>query len=89
MVESAMGLNIKNPKLEADIRELAALTGESLTEAVAVAVLERRARVGRPELTEAEYAAKLREIQDSLKDFPKEYRTSNHDDMYDEHGLPK
>ena len=40
-----MGLNIKNPKLEAEIRELAALTGETLTEAIAAAVRERRQKI--------------------------------------------
>ena len=88
MVECSMGLNIKNPTLEAEIRELAALTGESLTEAIAVAVRERRGRVGKAELTDAEYAAKLQEIQDSIN-LPPGYRTSNHDDLYDEHGLPR
>ena len=89
MVECSMGLNIKNPTLEAEIRELAALTGESLTEAIAIAVRERRGRVGKPKLTDEEKLAKLREIQERLKDFPEEFRTSNLDDLYDEHGLPR
>ena len=84
-----MGLNIKHPALEAEIRELAALTGESLTEAIAAAVRERRQRLGRPELTPAEKLAKLKTIQESLRDFPEQYRTSNLDDLYDEHGLPR
>ncbi len=83
-----MGLNIKHPALEAEIRELAALTGESLTEAIAASVRERRQRLGRPELTDEQWRAKLTEIQDSV-DLPAEYRTSNHDDLYDEHGLPR
>jgi antitoxin VapB len=89
MVEFAMGLNIKNPALEAEIRELAAIAGESLTEAIAKAVRERRERLGKPKLTPEEKLSRLREIQASLRDFPAEYRTSNHDDLYDEHGLPR
>ena len=83
-----MGLNIKNPALEAEIRELAALTGESLTGAIAKAVRERRQRLGKPPLTNDEKLARLRAIQDKIK-LPPEYRTSNHDDLYDEHGLPR
>jgi len=84
-----MGLNIKNTKLEADIRELAELTGESLTDAIAKAVRERRERLGKPKLTDEQRLTKLRRIQDSLRDFPAEYRTSNHDELYDERGLPR
>lgn len=41
-----MALSIKNPHTEELARELAATTGESLTEAVTVAVEERLARLG-------------------------------------------
>lgn len=84
-----MGLNIKNAKLEDEIRALADLTGESLTEAIAKAVRERRERLGKPKLTAEERRAKLREIQESLRDFPERYRTSRHDDLYDDNGLPR
>lgn len=89
MVEVPMGLNIKNPALEADIRELATLTGESLTDAIAVAVRERRARLGNPPLTAEAKLAVLRGIQERLRDAPGEHRTSSMDEFYDEHGLPK
>jgi hypothetical protein len=82
-----MGLNIKNPALEADIRALAAETGEGLTEAIANAVAERRARVkkakGRRNRRDA-----LAKIVASIK-LPPEFRRSAHDDLYDEAGLPK
>lgn len=79
-----MGLNIKNPKLEAEIRELAALTGETLTEAIAAAVRERRQKLGvKPSGRREALAA----IQESIS-LPEELRTSRHDDLYDEHGLP-
>jgi len=40
-----MGLNIKNPEVESLVAEVAELTGESKTEAVRVALLERRRRL--------------------------------------------
>lgn len=40
-----MGFVIKDPKADKLARELAAITGESLTEAVTVALEERRARL--------------------------------------------
>lgn len=40
-----MGLNIKKPSTEAAIRELAARTGESLTEVVESAVREKLERI--------------------------------------------
>lgn len=40
-----MALNIKNPEVEALAAELAEVTGESKTEAIRKALLERRARL--------------------------------------------
>jgi antitoxin VapB len=40
-----MALNIKNPEVERLVEEVAALTGESKTEAVRTALLERRRRL--------------------------------------------
>jgi antitoxin VapB len=89
MVEISMGLTIKNPKLEAEIRALAEQTGETLTDAIATAVSERRARLKKAGLVgEDDRRAALRKIVESIN-MPAEYRTSNHDDMYDENGLPK
>ena len=86
-----MGLNIKNPALEAEIRALAAQTGESLTEAIAVAVRDRRARLEKavPDYVRAERLRVIAELQERLRDFPKDAKTSNMDDLYDEFGLPK
>ncbi len=42
---STMPLNIKNPEVERLVDEVAGVTGESKTEAVRVALLERRARL--------------------------------------------
>ena len=40
-----MGLNIKNPQVEQLAEEVARLTGESKTEAIRQALLERRSRL--------------------------------------------
>lgn len=82
-----MGLNIKNSELEAEIRALAAETGEGLTEAIANAVAERRARVRKGGGRRNRRAA-LAKIVASVK-LPEELRRSNHDDLYDEAGLPR
>jgi antitoxin VapB len=53
-VESAMALSIKNPEAEALAHEIAKQTGESLTQAVTVALKERLLRLSgrcqRPDL---------------------------------------
>lgn len=82
-----MGLNIKNPALEAEIRALAAETGEGLTEAIANAIAERRARVKKGGGRRNRRAA-LAKIVASVK-LPADLRSSAHDDLYDEAGLPK
>ncbi len=82
-----MGLNIKNPALEAEIRALAAETGEGLTEAIANAVAERRARVRKGGGLRNRRAA-LAKIVASVN-LPIEFRRSAHDDLYDEAGLPR
>jgi hypothetical protein len=81
-----MGINIKHPALEAEIRALAAETGEGLTEAIASAVAERRARFRKSGGSRNRRAA-LAKIVASVK-LPAELRSSNHDDLYDEAGLP-
>jgi antitoxin VapB len=92
-----MGLNIKNPGVEAEIRKLAELTGENLTSAVQGAVREKLARLqhsaGRRETLE-EHLAAIRPLQEALKTQrlrPDDQRTAREliDELYDEHGLPK
>ena len=91
-----MGLNIKKPSTEAAIRELAALTGQSLTDAVESAVLEKLNHLvsaKRPKTLE-EHLAFVRELHDKLhaqKIDPTDHRTGQEllDELYDEHGLPK
>ncbi len=82
-----MGLNIKNPALEAEIRALAAQTGEGLTQVIAAAVAERRARLAAPSAKPSRRAALAAIV--SAMTLPKDLRTSRHDDLYDDAGRPK
>jgi antitoxin VapB len=79
-----MGLNIKNRETEKLIKELAATTGETLTEAVTAAVRERLMRVNRKGLAERLMAIG-RETAPYLRDVPDHAEL-----LYDEKtGLPK
>jgi antitoxin VapB len=80
-------LNIKSDRAEELASRLAALTGESKTQAVVTALEERLARM------EAERSAKIQALkalgQRVRAATPPHLRTSDHSDLYDEHGLPK
>ncbi|WP_100498420.1 type II toxin-antitoxin system VapB family antitoxin [Geodermatophilus chilensis] len=85
-----MSLNIKNDETERLARELAVLTGESLTTAVTVAVRERLDRLGTDRPAPEERAARLmalaRDIAPRLKG---EFAVRDHGDLlYDDAGLP-
>ena len=91
-----MGLNIKKPSTEAAIRELAAHTGQSLTEAVELAVIEKLNRIksAAPAQTAEELLERLRPIQEAIAAERRERgdtRTGKEllDELYDEYGLPK
>jgi len=91
-----MGLNIKKESTETAIRELAAQTGESLTDAVEIAVRERLDRIkakARPR-TGSELLQRLQPLLDAIA----QERLANNDtrssrelmdEFYDEYGLPK
>jgi len=84
-----MSLNIKNEKTHRLVRELARLTGESMTAAVEQAVRERLDRVRTVRGSGlAERLLKIgRECAAHLKE---PYRSIDHGDLlYDEKGLPK
>lgn len=87
-----MSLNIKSPEAHELARELAERTGESMTEAVTVALRERLARVGP---TEQQIRAKKEVIMALAHDIASrmgpEYRAIDHiADLYDEEtGLPR
>lgn len=82
-----MALNIKNDEAQRLGRELAELTGESITTAVTVAIRERleRMRVDRrdPEQQAARIVALGRQIAGAMA-----ASSLNIDDLYDERGLP-
>ena len=91
MVESAvlMSLNIKNDETHKLVRELATLTGESMTTAIRVAVRERIERVGIEK--QAGLAQRLLAIGKAAAPLWKEpYRSTEHGDLlFGEDGLPK
>jgi antitoxin VapB len=85
-----MALNIKDPTIHALARELAQITGESLTQAVRLALQERLRRV------RAQQVTPLRSLVETLDDIAvrcaalPDLDTRNPDDIlgYDAHGLP-
>jgi antitoxin VapB len=96
LLEVEMGLNIKKPSTEAAIRALAAHTGQSLTDAVEQAVLEKLSSIQaaqEPDTLE-KMLARLRPLQDVLKGQQidrDDRRTAREliNALYDEDGLPR
>jgi antitoxin VapB len=91
MVEgfTSMGLNIKNEETHRLARNLAKLTGESMTAAVTEAVRERLDRVRRAR--GVSLAQRLVEIgKDCAAHLKEPFRSADHGDLlYDERGLPR
>jgi antitoxin VapB len=85
-----MGLNIKNAETYRLIRELADVTGESMTAAVTVAVRERLERLARA-ADEPNMAERIHEIAADIRSrLPDDFFDLEHGDLlYDEDGLPK
>ena len=83
-------LNIKNIEARALASELAALTGESLTEAVTTALRERLDRERRAR-DKTEKIARIRELARDIRAHLREPMTSaDHAELYDDvTGLPK
>ena len=81
-----MSLNIKDPATEKSVRELAALTGESVTTAVRRAAEERLQRVRRAERRLADEILEIGRRCASLPDL--DTRSADEILGYDEHGLP-
>ena len=84
-----MSLNIKNPDTHRMARELAQLTGESVTAAVTEAVRERLDRVQKG--SKRGLAERLLRIGvDCAAHLPQSARTVDHGEMlYDKQGLPR
>ncbi len=82
-------LNIKNQHAYDLAKRLAALTGESLTEAVTQSVRERLARLERPDpSTRRRRIGEIAERSAPL--FAEPYRSTEHGDLlYNEAGLPE
>jgi antitoxin VapB len=84
-----MSLNIKSDEAHRLARQLARLTGESMTEAVTRALAERleRESAGRGDCLANRLLAIGRDCAAHLQE---PYRSINHADLlYDEHGLPR
>jgi antitoxin VapB len=84
-----MSLNIKNEETHTLARELAAITGESITGAVTESLRERLDRVRRSK--RQGMAERLMKIgADCAARLPEEFKNMNPDDLlFDEKGLPK
>ena len=85
-----MSLNIKNEETCDLARELAELTGETMTGAITIALRERLEREQRQRSVEArkqELMAIGRRVARNLRPGPS--AVEHGDWLYDEHGLPK
>ena len=83
----SMALSIKSDEADRLARELAAETGESLTDAVTVAIRERLARTRK---RRRGVAARLMAIAERNRDRPRlDDRSEDEILGYDEHGLPR
>ena len=84
-----MSLNIKNEETHRLVRELAALTGESMTTAITKAVHERLERMRREQ--GISLSDRLLAIgKDCAARLVEPYRSADHAELlYDERGLPR
>jgi antitoxin VapB len=84
-----MGLNLKNAEAHRLAQDLAALTGESMTQAVTVAMRERLDRI-RKEQNREKVLAEVREICCQFRKALGKRRLPDVNELlYDERGLPK
>jgi len=82
-----MSLNIKKPEAHALAAEIAGITGESLTDAVTVALRERLARVRAPDDLAAELLKIGRDCAVRLKEPWRSLDVGAF--LYDDKGLPR
>jgi antitoxin VapB len=85
-----VSLNIKNEKTYRLVKQLARVTGESMTAAVETAVQERLERVRKKDSKE-DFVNRILQIGRECAPLWKEpYKSIDHGDLlYDEKGLPK
>lgn len=84
-----MALNIKNEETHRLVQALAEETGETMTEAVTVAVRERLESLRRKH-RRAEVVRSVRDLQGFVRDLPDLDRRSAEEILgYDEFGLPR
>jgi antitoxin VapB len=86
-----MSLNIKRPEAHALAERIAELTGETLTDAVTLALRERLARLEhKPDFDEERYRALKALVKDSRQLWRDDLLSIDHGELlYDERGLPK
>lgn len=85
-----MGLNIKSDETHRLVRELAELTGESLTTAVTVAVRERRDRLVERRSGRGSAQVMLELGRDCARRLPASVRRLDHGELlHGENGLPR
>jgi antitoxin VapB len=84
-----VAINIKNAETEQLARELAELTGESMTSAITAAVRDRLEKIRTAE--GVDLAERLVRIgKDCAKHLKEPFRTIDHGELlYDEKGLPR
>lgn len=82
-----MAINIKDPETDAAARELARVTGETLTEAVRRAIRERHTRVMQQQ-RRRRAAGKAQSYLERAQRLPKLDETSLEDLLYGDDGLP-
>ena len=81
-----MALSIKSDRADRLARELAAATGESITDAVTIAIEDRLVRERR---SQRDVAARLRSVREDMRSVTV-LDTRSKDEIlgYDEHGMP-
>lgn len=83
-------LNIKDAALAEEAKALAQLLGSTTTEAVRRAVHDRlAAERARATATKQAKFDRIMAIAEAASKFSRPGATSDHRDLYDEHGLPK
>jgi antitoxin VapB len=84
-----VALSIKDPEADRLARELAAQTGETITQALIVALRERLARHRRKKAAPKRHES-LRRLRESMRELPVlDARTPDEIIGYDDHGVPR